>query len=409
MSKGNMLLGHARGKVGSLVFARAGGQQITRARAEVVKNPQTEKQMIQRIIMATVSQAYSRFQPICDHSFEGVAAGQASMSYFTSKNLKNLRDYIAAQVEQGMSFDDIFSFVPVGSNEYAPNEFIISKGSLPTITPTFTGSTLAKIEGLSDNTYQAVLDAFGLQRGDQLTLITTQGSNGQNTIFHYARVILDPTNSDGTQAPLSAPFILDGAINVPSPRNEGDFANLTFADGTISYNFSAQSVSGAAVIVSRQKADGSWSRSTSKMVLNAPGILYQKSLQECLDLIASGSISTLDSKYLNNAGKGKLAGAGISILILTAGQGSTVFERGGTYQLNVLPPGSDNQPIAVTTTGADGMTVAVANASGTVFDSMSAVVSNGAASIAVGSQPGSGYSLVLMNDGVIVDTYCAIS
>lgn len=409
MSKGNMLLGHARGKVGSLVFARANGQQITRARAEVVKNPQTEKQMIQRIIMATVAQAYSRFQPICDHSFEGVAAGQESMSYFTSKNLKNLRDFIAAQVEQGMSFDDIVAFVPVGSNEYAPNEYIISKGSLPAITPTFTGSTMAKIEGIAGNTYQDVLDAFGLQRGDQLTLITTQGSNGQNTIFHYARVILDPTNSDGTQAPLSAPLILDGAINVPSPRNEGDFANLTFADGAISYNFSAQSVSGAAVIVSRQKADGSWSRSTSKMVLNAPGILYQKSLQDCLDLIASGSISTLSAKYLNNAGKGKLAGVSTQALILTAGQGSTTFERGGSYKLNVLPPGSENAPIHVTTAGADGLTVAIANASGTIFDNMSAVVANGAASLAVASSPGNGYSLVLKKDDTIIDTFCAIS
>lgn len=403
MSKGNMLLGHARGKVGSLVFARANGQQITRARAEVVKNPQTEKQMIQRIIMATVAQAYSRFQPICDHSFEGVAAGQESMSYFTSKNLKNLRDYIAAQVEDGMSFDDIVAFVPVGSNEYAPNEYIISKGSLPAITPTFTGSTMAKIEGIAGNTYQDVLDAFGLQRGDQLTLITTQGSNGQNTIFHYARVILDPTNGDGTQASLGSAFIVDGAINLPSPRNEGDFANLTFADGAVSYNFSAQSVSGAAVIVSRQKADGSWSRSTSKMVLNPSGVVYQKSLQECLDLIASGSISTLSAKYLNNAGKGRIPSQTSPSIIQAANYNGTDITRGANVRTD-LPPGSDH-PLSATTNAPDGAKIGVYDAQGAVVDNKEWTVSNGAVTVA---DAGIGFAgkLQLKVNGIIVDTYC---
>ena len=71
MSKGNMLLGHARGKVGSLVFSRANGKQIVRSRAEVVKNPRTEQQMVQRIMLNTIAQAYSQMKAITDHSFQG--------------------------------------------------------------------------------------------------------------------------------------------------------------------------------------------------------------------------------------------------------------------------------------------------------------------------------------------------
>lgn len=307
MSKGNMLLGHARGKVGSLVFSRSNGKQVVRANADVVKNPQTEKQMIQRIIMATVAQAYSRFQPICDHSFEGLQAGQQTMSAFVSANLKLMRENIAAAVAANQSFDDIKAFTPVGSNEYASNAYIIAKGKLPEVIASFTGSTRAKVAGIAANTYAAVISALGLQRGDQLTFVTTQGASGANMTFHYARVILDPMNADGSEAELSVPFIADGAINLPNSRNEGNFNVLEFAESAIAWNFSAQSVTGAAVIVSRQNADGTWKRSNAVLQVNDPGILYERSLQECLDLVKSGSIDTLSSMYLNNAGTGRLA------------------------------------------------------------------------------------------------------
>lgn len=303
-----MLLGHARGKVGSLVFSRANGKQIVRSRADVVKNPQTEKQMIQRIIMATVAQAYSRFAAICDHSFEGLQAGQESMSYFVSKNLKNLRDRIAAGVAAQQSLDDIYAFVPVGSNIYAPNEYILSKGQLPSIVPTFVSTTKAKITGLAANTYKAVLDAYGLQRGDQITLIATQGLRPETTIFHYARIILDPMNADGTPASIESDFITNGAVNLPNPRNEGVFNSIAFNSDAVEYNFSAQQVTGAAVIVSRQKSDGSWARSNSTMVLNDAGATGMYSLQACLDMVANGDIDTLSSLYLNNAGTGNVAG-----------------------------------------------------------------------------------------------------
>lgn len=308
MSKGNMLLGHARGKVGSLVFSRSNGKQVVRANAEVVKNPQTEKQMIQRIIMATVAQAYSRFQPICDHSWEGLQSGQKTMSAFISANLKLMRENIAAAVADNQSFDDIKAFTPVGSNEYASNAYIIAKGKLPEIVTSFSGSTRAKMDGIAENTYAGVLAAYGLQRGDQLTFVTTQGASGANMIFHFARVILDPMNADGSEADLSSSFIADGAINKPNTRNEGSFNALEFAAGSISWNFSAQAVTGAAVIVSRQKADGTYARSNATLQVNDAGIIYERSLQECLDLVASGSIDTLSTMYLNNSGTGRVAG-----------------------------------------------------------------------------------------------------
>lgn len=48
MSKNNMLLGYARGKVGSLVFNRLKGQQITKAHNASPANPKSYAQMAQR-------------------------------------------------------------------------------------------------------------------------------------------------------------------------------------------------------------------------------------------------------------------------------------------------------------------------------------------------------------------------
>lgn len=316
-----MLLGYARGKVGDLVFSRSNGKQITRARASQVRNPQTESQMIQRIVLNTVAQAYSKFINITDHSFEGVNGAQKSMSYFMRRNMDNLRTRLQNDIAEGYDLGSIYAFTPVGSNEYSANEYIMSKGTLPEIVAGFATGNVAKF-ALSANTYRAALNDYGLQRGDQLTLIVTQGTTGANTSFYYARVILDPTNADGTAASLDSPLIADGAINLPNPRNEGTFNVLEFDDTDgVKYNFSAQVVSGACVIVSRKNADGSWLRSNATLAQNMSAVAgWQKSMQECLDLFASGGIETLNTRYLNNAGAGRLANTGGFTLTNVFGQ-----------------------------------------------------------------------------------------
>lgn len=323
MSKGNMLLGHARGKVGSLVFSRNNGKQIVRSRAEVVKNPQTEKQMVQRIILNTIAQAYSRMSPITDHSFEGIQTGQSSMSFFMHRNMDSLRQKVANEIQAGGDFWNVTAFVPVGSNEFAVNDFVIAKGTLPEVKTIMQGiaSTKAAV-ALTTNTYQGVLDEYGLNRGDQLTFVCTQGSRPDNTQFYFVRVILDPQNADGSQADLSSPFITEGAINLPNKRNEGLFGSLEYADGKILYGFNTQLLTSSAVIVSREKSDGTWARSNATLLTSDDRLAgFFKSLGECLEMLQSGGVNTLSSRYLNNAGVGRLAevGSGAGITFTTAG------------------------------------------------------------------------------------------
>lgn len=344
MSKGNMLLGHARGKVGDLVFSRSNGKQVVRARAAVVRNPQTDAQMIQRILLATVAQAYSRFSAITDHSFEGIQPGQRSMSYFLRTNIGRLRSLIGDTVAAGGSLDDVFAFTPVGSNEYAANSFIISKGQLPEVSVLFSGS-VAALMPLAENTYQGVLDAYGLQRGDQLTFISTQGTTGSNTTFQFARVILDPQSADGSSAPLDSPFVVGNLINMPNERNEGSFAVLEYSAGNVRYAFSAYPMSGAAIIVSRKSPDGSWMRSNATLALNEVAVAgWQHSMQECIDLFRAGGLDTLNERYLNNAGRGRLAAAGGGLLMrfgsVTSQSEAPYFEMSDTDSVRIVSAGS---------------------------------------------------------------------
>ena len=337
MAKGNMLLGHARGKVGSLVFSRSAGQQVVRARAEVVKNPRTLSQMVQRIILNTISQAYSRMVEIVDHSFEGVAPGLASMAYFNSKNMDALRNKIKDAIAAGESYDDIVAFSPLNSAAFCPNSFLISKGSLPEIVAEYVLGAAAGISGIAENTYQSIIDTFGLQRGDQLTFITLNGSYQQGTEFHFARVILDPLNADLTPADLSTPFIAEGAINKPNGRNEGEFTTLAFADHQVQFSMTTKNLVGCAVIVSRKNADGIWLRSRASINAYDNAIVgFYPSLQECLDALEDDGLAVLNQRYLNNAGRGRLEDQVPSLPdteIASMSVGSTALVAGQTTEL----------------------------------------------------------------------------
>ena len=312
MSKGNMLLGHARGKVGDVVFSRVNGQQITRARAAVVRNPQTEKQMIQRIILNTVIQAYSRMAEICDHSFEGVAVGQDNMSKFMRENMSILRKYVADYAAENGSFDGCYAFVPKGLNMFTPNPWKIATGQLPevvlaSVSPT-DGAEITIVSAGVIPTYGEIITSLGLQRGDQMTFIGQELYTDGRAAFKFARVILDPREADGTQADITTPFLANGVVNKPSPRNEGADIVFTTEANKLIFDLGENSQYGAAVIVSRQKADGSWLRSNSAIQLaeNIPyALVGAMDMQEAIDYAMSGGIELESDRYLNNAVRGK--------------------------------------------------------------------------------------------------------
>lgn len=304
MSKGNMLLGHARGKVGDLVFSRNNGEQVVRARAAVVKNPQTTAQMVQRIVMNTIVSAYSAMSSIVDHSFEGVAPGQQSMSFFQSRNIKRLRARLA-EVGDFNAADPLF--VPIGQSGLASYDYEVAKGTLPEIVPVVGGAG-ASI-ALSANTYAAAIDAVGGQRGDQLTLIVVSGSSLSQPKFDYCRIILDPIAANGDPADLSVALInADGSINLPNPRNENTGVVLSYSNQLgLEYTSATTVVVMAAAILSRKVGDV-WKRSNASLIAGE-GVERGYNMAACLAMFESGGINTTNPRYLNNASSSASASA----------------------------------------------------------------------------------------------------
>lgn len=309
MAKAGFWLRGAHGKLAGASIGK-GSQGGTVIREIVApKNPKTTAQMIQRIVWNTVIQAYTKTKEITDHSFEGISPGSACQQEFMKVNVRDLRNRVGMAIQNGVSTSAINDFIPVGSSELAHNTYVIAKGSLPVITlADDEADAVSNVLSATANTYAGVAEALGLQRGDQITLIQIANINGAAQM-KYARVILDPINADGTQAEMSSAFVAEGAINLPSPRNTGEFSRLAYDAevGGISFALvpTSQTVLGAAAIASRLTSDKTWLRSNSELTFKvSAGYLF--SLEEALAMTQAG-VQTLSDLYLNNAGQGLVA------------------------------------------------------------------------------------------------------
>lgn len=311
MAKAGFWLRNAKGKLAGATIYKQNGETVMR---EIVSpsNPQTQAQLIQRIIMTTVMQAYSWMKALCDHSFEGVKKGMPTMSAFMTQNLDFIRNKVAQAQANGQTLYDVETFLKLGQKGFVPNGYQIARGSLPQVVVTFDEDdyTWGFISALKTNTYQGVIDALGLQRGDQLTFLALhQGlvpDDPAAVQFSYARVILDPTTAEGLPAPLSSAFIENGAPYLPSARNEGSFNSFAIdAQKGLHFGFHTSAIIAAAVIVSRKTSNEKWLRSNSFLSVREDNGYLGTNLGQALDHATSGStIYTPNSTYLNNAGTG---------------------------------------------------------------------------------------------------------
>lgn len=313
-----MLLGYSRGSVGDLTFYRRNSQQVTRARARVVKNPKTLAQQMQRTIMRTSVEAYKVLKEICDHSWEGVAYGANSYAEFQKQNMAMLRRLAA---EGG---ENTKSFVPMGFKGLAAMPFVVSSGSLQFNAPgyednLFKWGQVIRLAEPENATYQDVAIYLGAQEGDQVTFIGVRPSisAGVDEPFGFemivARVILSPGSGEFAEtAFLSRVAGTENyAVNDPNPLNEGAILfgfESPAGDGQIlsaGFNRGAGAIETMAgcVILSRKNPSGSWLRSKSTLgydpLFNENGYTLRQA-----SMVVSPDILTPSDWYLNNANVG---------------------------------------------------------------------------------------------------------
>ena len=267
-----MFLGMSRGSVGDVTFYRGRGQQLTRARNRAPKNPRSSGQVIQRMILATASKAYSRLKGICDHSFQGVSYGADSQSYFLKRAMEDIRNWVAVTLhitgEYPEALRDPRRYVGLAepsSPHHAGVGLLISEGTIPEIpavlsTPAAgTDPTIIRWGNeVSGETIQSMMNAIGAVRGDQITIIALSSSG----VLHLERIVI---RSDATDSELAVEYdntvmaaAFDQEKTILSPyvamNIEGTSLVISSNDDPIAYS----------VILSR-KVNGVWERSTQRL------------------------------------------------------------------------------------------------------------------------------------------------
>ena len=325
-----MLLGKARGSVGDLTFSVLNSEQITRAKAKSVKNPRTDAQMIQRVLMSTTVHAYSGMQEIVDHSFQGVPYQGRSMNRFNQLNVKNLRA-LYAQIAGGDTGVPV-AFNANGNKRISLAPWIMSTGSLPTVglkidagagadwpvainysqtVGIYTVDSGVAIDASfkSAPSYADLIAYFGLQAGDQLTLTALTrlvSDNEAGCNFKYGRFILQPKDGDLSHLLTDA--------TVANEKNQG--ISFSYAGGTLYINFADLVEAGEknrtffieACIITSRLENNAWKRSNSQMVMCTDDLADGGvDMEEAIDSYSSVQFDTNSPWFLNKAGRGTTA------------------------------------------------------------------------------------------------------
>lgn len=286
-SKAGGTRAYIRGKIGADVYSigkdgKGKKQQVVRSLAEQVKNPQTLSQMKGRMYMSTVMQAVSALSPVIDHSFDGVANGQPSISEFIRRNYQLVKADAQAHPASGNSF----GLVEYQAKGAKAGLYVVAAGSAivpAVVTDASTASAAVMSIAVSGETVTAgaVREALGAAVGDYLTLVVIDtAGKGQ-----YGRAIIADTLADDTTLT---------ADNVASLfAFEGTFLpTVSLATGAITISAPAAVVPASTGIIVSQQDNGGWRHSDAVLVNRVATIDYTADVA-----IASYPIGT--ERFLN--------------------------------------------------------------------------------------------------------------
>lgn len=332
MATGSLMMGTLKGKLGETVAMRRNGKQVLRAYVSNPKNPNSQKQQVQRMVQSTAAQAYSAMKKICDHSFEGVQVGQKSMSYFMSKNMDMLRAGIQANAD-GSLVDASVDFVRKGVNSPVLNPYVIAKGTLnevsieeltvdlPANFDPVTSLVIAEAAGLDEvEAMSAFIQRNSGKLGDWFTfcfLCRVGGQSEGEQIYHrfaFIRyVVVEIPSGVNTVLTLVPSLTSEGAVtdssvsgfsNTPGTDDNPSIFYLDMAEhlNNLSDEDAGMIPVAYAIIHSRQNVGGSWQRSNASFVIRN---------KEALKITYPGSFFDELATY---SGQGQAKGEGAYVL-----------------------------------------------------------------------------------------------
>ena len=333
MAQSKGFFGLRKGSTKSLTFSVLDGKQITKDRVYDVKNPRTESQMRQRMLMTTVGAAYKMLKSIADHSFEGYSSGMQCMRQFNSRNLNRFKQ--AAAAKGSVAFNEY------KDGDINPLPFILASGSLPGFSFKFDDTSNLEIVGEKENadfsTAEGIYAALGVQRNDLITFCTVIGegstSNGVYTYkaerFNIVRLYCDKSGSVAKPA---------DAFTISTNNDQAAIAMSTAANALTIKTGAADF---GAVIQSR-KNDSGWLRSDAVMIVAEDVISGVKTANQ-LATYPVGTELILNNGPMANQGDAEATEPkpGVSPLSYT-------IDSGLTKQIGISNPNNESVTCTVT-------------------------------------------------------------
>lgn len=334
MAQSKGFFGLRKGSTKSLTFSTLDGKQITKDRVYDVKNPRTENQMRQRMLMTTVGAAYKMLKSIANHSFEGYSSGMQCMRQFNSRNLNRFKQ--AAAAKGSVAFNEY------KDGDINPLPFILASGSLPGFVFSFDGESNLQIVGEKEDadfaTAEGIYAALGVQRNDLITFCTVIGEgttlNGVYSYkaerFNIVRLYCDKS----------------GAVTKPADAftisTNNDQASISMSTAGNAITIKTGKADFGAVIQSR-KNDSGWLRSDAVMIVDETVISSVKTANQ-LATYPVGTELILNNGPMANQGDAGAAEPkpGVSPLTYTV-------PSGGTKQIGISNPNGETVTCTVKT------------------------------------------------------------
>ena len=247
---------YIRGRIGSDVYSvgkngKGQRQQVVRSLAEQVSNPRTTAQMEGRMIMSTVMQTVAGLSALIDHSFDGIAKGQPSISEFIRRNYALVKADVAAHPTTGNKF---------GINNYQqkgalPGCYVISDGTVAQPSSVYFSDSVVMITLSAGNvTVGGLKAALGLTADGYFTVVIIGSTSG--AVFE--RFQINPALEDTTaitSGNVGTLFVTEGTTTI-TPALEENVISLTPA-----LDNDDQSLG----VILSDKEDGQWKHSSAAM------------------------------------------------------------------------------------------------------------------------------------------------
>ena len=294
MATSKSFFGKRRGSTKNFTFAVFNGKQVTKEKAEQVKNPRTLAQMRNRMILTTSSAAYAAMKEIVDHSFQGFVYGLQNMSRFQSVNNKLLRANLQAATSQ-------FAYANYGDARVLPGAYVIAEGSLAPIPSAMFACAITGANSVAFTiqpgvtaeqlTADAIIAALGLQVGELATLCFLADC-GTEAGYKFGFIRLTVKAAGDVQ--LTAQNLTDYF----TIESNAPVAITSVADGTAVITATIDGVQAAGGLcygcIHSAQENGAWKRSDAKFTI-ADGTTLEPSATQAIATYPVGG-----SKILND-------------------------------------------------------------------------------------------------------------